>query len=249
MLKIANLSKKFGNKAILENVNLTLEPDNIYGLLGNNGVGKTTIIKIIFNEINKNNGEIIYNDKNQSNINYKEWFYFTENNELPKNLLVYEYLEIIKDLSGLKKQDFLERLTKSEQILDIKFEKNKKIKNLSAGQQKLLTALSVLILKPKVVFFDEPTANLDLENKKIIVNLIQVLKSNERIIVITTHLIEEVQNILTNVIILNNGEIVYDEPFNAQKENLKKLFEIKVSNTTNQEDIKNLNKVEDYLNE
>jgi ABC-2 type transport system ATP-binding protein len=111
----------------------------------------------------------------------------------------------------------------NEKIFNVKFKRSKKIKQFSAGERKILSALMILVLKPEVIFFDEPTANLDLKNKEIIINIIKLMKTDDRIIVITTHLIDEVKELLTDLIILDQGKITYAEPYD-QRQDLRVIF-------------------------
>jgi len=115
-----------------------------------------------------------------------------------------------------------------EKKFNIFFKKSKKIKDFSAGERKILSTLMVLVLNPTVIFFDEPTANLDLKNKEIIVNMIRIMMDQNKIIVITTHLIDEVKELLTDLIILDQGKIKYTKQY-SQKENIKSIF---IQNTT-----------------
>jgi ABC-2 type transport system ATP-binding protein len=122
------------------------------------------------------------------------------------------------------KKEFIEK----EKDFNLSFQRSKKIKQFSAGERKILSTLMILVLKPEVIFFDEPTANLDLQNKKIILKIISLLKSPDRIIVITTHLIDEVKELLTDLVILDQGIIKYTNLY-QQEEDLKLIFD---QNTT-----------------
>ncbi|ATZ18505.1 ABC transporter ATP-binding protein [Williamsoniiplasma somnilux] len=239
MIEIKNLYKSFNDKKVLENVNLKFEKNHIYGLLGNNGAGKTTLIKLIFSEIKCDSGDIIssYDSKNN-------WFYFVDNIDLPKNISIQNYLSEVRFLAKIDKKTFNDNLKKSEEILEIKFKKNRKIKTLSSGQQKLLSLLVLLTVKPDVVFFDEPTANLDPQNKEIIIKIIANLKNENRIVVVVTHLIKEVENILTDVVILDSSKIVYNKPRN-KKDDVQNIFN---SLTTSSNNVTN-KKMEEYLND
>lgn len=246
MLEIKNVKKTFGKKQVLKDISLEIKPGRIYGLLGNNGQGKTTLSKITFNEYTKNQGEIFYNDIPQTQIDYTEWFFFSENNELPKNISVKSYISMIISLTKLSKQEVKKR---HDQIMtfftsfDIKKNQNIKIKNLSSGQQKLLSLYICFLIKPKVIFLDEPTANLDIQNKKMILDAIKQLKQNSNIIVLITHLIEEVKELIEEIIILDNGNITYKG--NVDKNvGIKELFYKYTSNYQN-----DIHRAGDYLNE
>ncbi|AXK50865.1 ATP-binding cassette domain-containing protein [Spiroplasma alleghenense] len=223
MLEISNISKKFNQTHVLKDISFSLKSGQIYGLLGNNGAGKTTLTKIIFQEYLPNSGEIIYNSKSISISNYSEWYFFSENNELPKNVRVETYLILIKNLSKIQTKVYNQRIVEILKFLDIKPFFKKEISNLSAGQQKLLSLFVCFLIRPKVIFFDEPTANLDIKNKSLIIEAIKNFKNPDVTIVIITHLIEEVKDILDHILIMDQGKVVYDE-INFEPKNLKDIF-------------------------
>ncbi|ATG97593.1 ATP-binding cassette domain-containing protein [Mesoplasma lactucae] len=244
MLEIKNIKKGFKNQEVLKGINTDFKEGNVYGLLGNNGVGKTTLLKIIFNELDADGGEIVYNNIAQKDINYKDWYYFTETNDLPLDVSTYQFLKTNSLLMGLSDEEFKKRLNDAQEIIPINFKLKQKMKKLSSGQKKMVCCLSVLIAKPKVVFLDEPTANVDQENKEIIKDLIKALKSEDRIIVIITHLIEEIEDVLTNVVIIDDGVVKIDQPL--KKKSASVIFDenIEQRDKTNENEI-----LGDYLNE
>ncbi|WP_338972143.1 ABC transporter ATP-binding protein [Spiroplasma endosymbiont of Panorpa germanica] len=213
MLKVSRIKKSFGTKEILKNVSFILEPGNIYGLLGNNGAGKTTLSKIIFQEYSFDSGEINYNNLDISKVDFKEWYFFSENSELPKNIQVKTYLKLIKNLVKMDNKKFDTRKNDIQSFLNINDLLNKNISSLSSGQQKIVSLFICFLIKPKIIFFDEPTANLDVQNKNMIIKTIENMKKPDVIIVIITHLIEEVKNILDHILIMNQGQIIYDNPY------------------------------------
>ena len=245
MLKLENIQKKFKQKTVLKDVSLTFEPGKIYGLLGNNGAGKTTLVKIIFQEYKFDSGIIKYNNQTIKTIDYKDWYFFSENNELPKNIKVSSYINMIRNMTLLSKTVFKTRINEINKFIDVQPWLKNKIGSLSAGQQKLLSLYVCLLLKPKIIFFDEPTANVDFANKKIILEVIKKLKNQETLIVVITHLIEEIKTLLDHVVIVDEGLIKYDQEFSNEKENLKEIFENNATILINnkQDDL------ETYLNE
>jgi len=223
VIEVKNLSVNFKDKNILNDISFRLESGKIYGFLGNNGAGKTTTIKVIFNELVSKKGTVTYNQQVQKNIDYSNWYFFVENNELPLNLTINEYLQIMVTLAKKNYKKAKDDFAENEKIFNIKFKRSKKIKSFSAGERKILSALMLLILNPEIIFFDEPTANLDLKNKEIIINIMKLMKTENRIIVITTHLIDEVKDFLTDLIILDEGKIKYAKSY-SNKENLRVIF-------------------------
>ncbi len=245
MLTLENIQKTFKQKVVLKDISLTFEPGKIYGLLGNNGTGKTTLVKIIFQEYKFDSGTIKYNNQPIKTIDYKDWYFFSENNELPKNIKVAAYINMIRNMTLLPKTVFKTRISEINKIINIESWWNNKIGSLSAGQQKLLSLYICLLLKPKIIFFDEPTANVDFANKKIILEVIKKLKTQKTLIVIITHLIEEIKTLLNHVIIVDEGLIKYNQAFSNEKENLKEIFENNASILINNKQ----DYLEAYINE
>ncbi|MGL5268289.1 MAG: ATP-binding cassette domain-containing protein [Spiroplasma sp.] len=244
MLEIKNIQKKIKEKIILKDISLSLKPGRIYGLLGNNGAGKTTLIKIIFQEYNFDSGSIKFNGLDIKNTDYKSWYFFSENNELPKNITVKTYLNMIKNMACLSKDIFLARSDELNKFIDLKPLLKNSIASLSAGQQKLLSLYVCLLLKPKIIFFDEPTANLDIENKNIVIHAIKKMKNQDTLIVVITHLVEEIKDILDHVVIMDDGVIKYNEKHANDKKNLKEIFQANVRLDSSKK-----NQMEEYINE
>ncbi|QHX35629.1 ABC transporter ATP-binding protein [Spiroplasma sp. TIUS-1] len=242
-LKIESVTKIYNRKTILEDLDLELESGNIYGLLGNNGVGKTTLTKVIFQETSIKTGKISLNGVEKDKINFSEWFYFSESGDLPKNMKSKDYVDYIAMLSMMPQKIFINRYSKASQIVDISSYLDKKISSLSGGEKKLLVLFVCLLLKPKIIFFDEPTANVDVDHKNKIIEAMLAFKNEGTIIVIITHLIDEVNHLLDRVLILDSGKIVYDEPHDKVSD-LKKLYKETAKKTFQQE-----MSIEELLNE
>ncbi|QHX36575.1 ATP-binding cassette domain-containing protein [Spiroplasma sp. BIUS-1] len=232
MIKINKINKKFGEKTVLKNITFNLEKGKCYGIFGNNGVGKTTLTKIVFNEIIADSGEITLDEVNQKEIDYLKWYFFVENNELPADISVISYIKIIMNTHNIKNSDLNYNIETFKSFLDINLIKNTLIKKISAGQKKLLSLFIMVLLKPKVIFFDEPTANLDIANKDLLLKVIQQTIGPETYVIIITHLIEEVKDLIDHIIIIDDGEVTYDKKYDKQ-ENITKIF---------RENTKNLNK-------
>jgi len=121
-------------------------------------------------------------------------------------------------------KDFLKRFYEAEDIVNVDLNIKKKLKDFSAGQKKLFSAILAITIDPDVIFFDEPTANLDIKNKLIIIEIIKQMISKKRIIVITTHLVDEIKDLINDIIILDSHQIVYNKHFDGQTEDIKKVF-------------------------
>ncbi|AHI54306.1 iron complex transport system ATP-binding protein [Spiroplasma sabaudiense Ar-1343] len=211
MFEIKNLNKSFGTKKILIDINLTFKKGEVCGILGNNGVGKTTLLKTIFNEHLPDSGEISLEGKKLEKSDFDKMFFFVESNEMPGNVSVEIYCKYIFNL--LLRKDFpITEINDLKWLFDYNQFKKTKIKKLSAGQRKMLSLLILFLIDSEIVFFDEPTANLDAENKEVVIKVIQGLKLKGKTIIIITHLIEEIELLLDRVIIIKKGEVVLNKP-------------------------------------
>ena len=211
MLKIDNISKSINDTKILKNISLELNDGEILGLLGPNGAGKTTLMRIITGYYNKNAGEIILNDKiiNYQNIELlkKEIGYLPENNPLYEDMTVEEYLKFCLDLHNIEKDVQDLKIKEVIESCSIKDRLKDDIKTLSKGLKQRVGLASALIHDPKILILDEPTTGLDPNQILEIRELIKKI-SKDKTIMISTHIMQEVEAICDRVIIINNGEIV-----------------------------------------
>lgn len=209
MLKIRNLNKSFSTNKVLRGLNLDLEENKIYGLLGRNGVGKTTLLNIVANQIKRDGGEVNF---------YGEELY--ENPRAVADICLVREKKIaagdmkVKDIFKIAKilyknwdeayKDYLVR----EFNLDLK----KKYDKLSRGNQTIVGLIIGLASRAKLTIFDEPALGLDAAHRDDFYNLIlSDWEKNPRTIIISTHLIDEVTNLFEEVIILKEGNIFIKE--------------------------------------
>lgn len=151
-------------------------------------------------------------------------YYFVENGSLAQSITIYDLLQSEAFFRKISKETFNNKIQEFQTALpNINF-KRKFIKDLSSGQQKLVSLFCAMLVDPEIIFLDEPTANLDLENKKYIINFIKKLKAEDKIIVLVTHLVEEIQESLDYVIVLDNGKIQCNKKINNNQSALK-IFE------------------------
>ncbi len=244
MIKIENVKKTFNKKNVLKNIDINFEPGKVYGFIGNNGAGKTTLLKIIFNELKPDSGQITYLNQPQNKINYHEWMYFVENNELPRGMRAFDYLRYVALMADVNLAEFKKRLQRVCEVVDLNFNLKNKIKNLSAGQKKILSCLSMLINKPKIIFLDEPTANLDPSNKSLVLKIIDNLKKDDRIIVVITHLFDDIQGLVTDVVIVDDGVIKKTKALKAN-DSIAEVFNQYVFNQYDEKK----EQIGEYLNE
>ncbi|MBN2796365.1 MAG: ABC transporter ATP-binding protein [Clostridia bacterium] len=204
MITIRNLTKKFQDKLVLNNLNLTIEPGDIYGFLGKNGAGKTTTLNIITNLIEKDSGEIVKPEGLK--IGY-----------LPESPQFYDYMtgyEYLYFLTALEKKD-KEKVLQLLELVDLKTHMKKPIKFYSRGMQQRLGIAAALIHDPDLVLLDEPTSALDPQGRVAVMNLIQKLSQQGKTILFSTHILSDVERICTRVGILSEGVLIIEDKINA----------------------------------
>lgn len=203
LLNIQNLSKKFGCNDALNDVSLSIESGKIYGLLGPNGSGKTTLIKIINGLLVPNNGTVLVAGKQpgpytKSVISYlPDKLYF--NKWMKVSELLEYYADFYSDFDIARAKDMLERLHISE---------NEKLKSLSKGTKEKIQLILVMARRAKLYILDEPIGGVDPAARDYILETILSNYDPEASIIISTHLIRDIENILDDVIFLQNGKVV-----------------------------------------
>ena len=203
LLNMQNLSKKFGCNDALNDVSLSIESGKIYGLLGPNGSGKTTLIKIINGLLVPNNGTVLVAGKQpgpytKSVISYlPDKLYF--NKWMKVSELLEYYADVYSDFDIARAKDMLERLHISE---------NEKLKSLSKGTKEKVQLILVMARRAKLYILDEPIGGVDPAARDYILETILSNYDPEASIIISTHLIRDIENILDDVIFLQNGKVV-----------------------------------------
>ena len=232
MIEIKNLVKKFSQKVAVNNVSLSIEKAEIFGLLGVNGAGKTTIIKMMTGQLTPTSGEIFYFDrlfeKNSAEIK-KMLGVVPQHLNFDQELNVKENLELHARLYGMKKSDRQERINFLLDYMELADYKNFSVKKLSGGMKRRLLIARALIHRPQILFLDEPTVALDPQVRRKIWNLIADLAKSGVTIFLTTHYIEEAENLCSRTAIINGGKLIaLDTPKNFcecyGKKNLEEVF-------------------------
>ncbi len=220
-LEIKKINKKYGDQDALINVSFSLKKGDIVGFLGPNGAGKTTLMKIITSIIKPDSGDITINgyDTQKNEISTKRQIgYLAENNPLYKDMLVTEYLDFVASLYEIEnKKDKVKEIIKKT---GLESEIKKKIEELSKGYKQRVGIAAALVHDPNVLILDEPTTGLDPNQLIEIRKLIQEI-GQEKIVLLSTHILQEIPKICNHIIIINKGRIV---------ENTRMLNLIKTSN-------------------
>lgn len=221
-IKVNNITKLYGAQKALNNVSFEVNSGEIVGFLGPNGAGKSTMMKILTCFIPPSNGTAIvcgHDIAEQSIEVRKRVGYLAEHNPLYLDMYVKEYLEFIAGLHPDKivRTDIAARVKKMIEITGLQVEQKKKIGALSKGYRQRVGLAQALIHDPQVLILDEPTTGLDPNQLAEIRSLIKEV-GREKTVMLSTHIMQEVEAICDRVIIINKGEIVADD----KTENIQK---------------------------
>jgi ABC-2 type transport system ATP-binding protein len=210
-LVVKNIVKKFGSQYALNDVSFEINKGEVVGLIGPNGAGKSTLMKIITGFIPSDSGDVLINGKNVAE-NLMEvrriTGYLPENNPVYPDMYVREYLAYV---SGLYK-GLVNKKGKIDQIISetgLKSESHKKISELSKGYRQRVGIAQALVHDPEILILDESTSGLDPNQILEIRSLISRI-SKEKIVIISTHILQEVEAICSKVLIIRKGKIVAD---------------------------------------
>lgn len=206
IIKIENLKKTFKDVCAVNNVSMTINEGETYGLLGVNGAGKTTIINILSGLLKKDEGEIYVNNMKIENINEIKRIIdiSPQVTSVASNLTVLENLTFFQSLYDVKDEAYLNYLIEKFSLKEVL---NKKAKTLSGGYQRRLSISIGLISKPKILFLDEPTLGLDVISRRELWKIIKELKGKMTII-ITSHYLEEIEALCDRISIMSKGKVI-----------------------------------------
>ncbi|MCL2098254.1 MAG: ATP-binding cassette domain-containing protein [Bacteroidales bacterium] len=209
---VENISHLYGRQKALSQVTLHIAEGQVTGLLGPNGAGKSTLMKILTGYLQPTSGTALvngYSITTQSLEARRHIGYLAEHNPLYLDLYVREYLELMGRLQGLGSKA-LKRAEEVIELTEITPERHKLIGQLSKGYRQRVGLAQALLHEPKVLILDEPTSGLDPNQIVGIRNLITSL-GRERTVLLSTHIMQEVEAVCNRVIIINKGNIVLDE--------------------------------------
>lgn len=215
ILECKDISKLFGSVIALKNVNLNLEKGKIIGLLGPNGSGKTTLIKLCAGLLKPTQGEILIDGKAIGTDTKSIVSYLPERNYLSDSMKVYETLDMFEDFYS----DF-DRQRAESMLTTLEIDKNRRYKTLSKGTKEKVQLILVMSRKAKLYLLDEPIGGVDPATRDYILNTIISNYASDATVLISTHLISDVEKVLDEFVMIKNGEII-------MKSNVDELRELK----------------------
>ncbi|HRI01608.1 MAG TPA: ATP-binding cassette domain-containing protein [Saprospiraceae bacterium] len=209
-IKIENLNKSFGPQKAVNNISFNIKSGEIVGFLGPNGAGKTTTMKMITQYLEPDSGSIWYGNSRQIDPSIrKEIGYLPEHNPLYEEMQILDYLAFCASLQGVNQSTIPARVKEMVRLCGLDAEKHKKIGELSKGYRQRVGLAQAIIHNPQVLILDEPTTGLDPNQIVEIRELIKTL-GKEKTVILSTHILPEVEATCDRILIINKGNIVAD---------------------------------------
>ena len=229
-LQLRNLSKQYGTKCAVDNVNAKLEP-GVYGLLGANGAGKTTLMRMICGVLKPTSGDIRLNGKTINELGEQ---YYTHLGYMPQDFGFYpdftarEFMLYMAAVKGLDKRVAKTRTQDLLHMVNLDDVADKKIKSYSGGMKQRLGIAQVELNNPSILILAEPTAGLDPKERVRFRNLISDF-AKEKIVILSTHIVSDVSYIADTILLMKNGSFLLQEPMATVTDNIRgKVWEILV---------------------
>ena len=210
-LKAVGLNKSFGTKEVLKNLELTIEPGRIYGLIGRNGAGKTTLMRMVCDVLRPTSGEIRFDgrdvrllgDEYRARLGYlpQDFGYYPD-------FSVQDYLLYIASIKGLRPATARQRMQNLLEQVGLTQVRRQKMKKLSGGMKRRAGIAQAMLNDPKILILDEPTAGLDPKERIRFRNLISELAEN-RLVLLSTHIVSDVEYIADQILLMKDGSLVH----------------------------------------
>lgn len=229
MIEIRKLYKKFGKNEVLKGIDLKIEDKGVFAVLGPNGSGKTTLIKSILGMVIPNKGEIFIEGKSiKKNWQYRcKIDYLPQIANFPNNLSVQELFKMIKDLRGRTDADVNPYITR----FGLEPYLNKKLGNLSGGTKQKVNLVLTFVFNSPIIILDEPTTGLDPAALIILKEMIEEEKQKEKVILLTSHIMNFVEDISDEIVFLLEGKVYFKGTAEALKTETKQSdFEHAIAN-------------------
>ena len=246
MLELHDISKSYNELKALNGVSFKLHPGEVVGLLGPNGAGKSTLMKILTGYIKNWEGNIRYGEqelREKTKAIQQVTGYLPENNPLYPDLFVLEYLAFVASIYRIKDPPFDSILEK----VGLTEVKNRKISSLSKGYQQRVGLAAALLHDPEILILDEPTTGLDPNQLIDIRKLIRQL-GEEKIVLLSTHILSEVESVCDRVIIIRKGEVVADEALESLRKGQQQIVQVEFDYRVETEALSKIEGVEKVVN-
>lgn len=223
MLEVNNVELKYGDFTAVKNLSFSIAPGEIFGLLGTNGAGKTTTFRVIMGLLSPSKGDVLYFGKHVGYHNVDEIGYMIEERSLLTKLTVKELLLFFGQLKSMPKDLILKRLDHWLSYFGITEYKDKKVKELSKGNQQKIQFISAIINDPKLLILDEPFSGLDPINMTQFIEAIRLFQEQGKMIVFSSHQLDHVESFCEKIVVLEKGEVIIKGDIKEVKNDFEKL--------------------------
>ena len=234
ILKTIDLTKKYDNKAVVDNLNIEIKEGEIFGLLGPNGAGKSTTMNMICNIVKPDYGSVEFMGKdfrkNKKELS-KDLGYIPQNLAIHGSLKAWENVELFTSLYGIKGEKLKERIDEALLYVGLSDRRNDYARKFSGGMKRRLNIACAIGHHPRLLIFDEPTVGIDPQSRNFILEKIKESNKNGATVIYTSHYMEEVEAICTRIAIMDNGKIIAS----GTSDELKKLVVDDISKITLEE--------------
>lgn len=246
MLKVENVTKYYGDFCAVDNLSFEVKPGEIFGLLGVNGAGKTTTFRMIMGLLEPSDGKITLNDKTIDYDVTDEIGFLTEERSLLTKLTVKEQALFYGTLKGMLNDEILNRLDELLDRFGVSEYKNKKIKELSKGNQQKIQFIMAILNNPKLLILDEPFSGLDPFNVELFKEEILRMSKQGSMIIFSSHRMEHVELFCNKIVIILRGKAVIEGKLKDIKESYRKK-NIFIKGDITKKELLNINGVIDVI--
>ena len=222
MLSVENVTKYYGDFKAVDNLSFKIDKGEIFGLLGVNGAGKTTTFRMIIGLLNKSSGKITLDGKKIDYSVTDKIGFLTEERSLLTKLTVKEQVIYYGILKGMKEEDILKKLDEWLKFFNIAEYKERKIKELSKGNQQKIQFITAIINDPELLILDEPFSGLDPINAQLFMDAIKMCQKKGSMIIFSSHRMEQVEQFCENLVVLVNGKSVLQGNLKEIKKDYRK---------------------------
>jgi len=207
-LEMVELRKSYGKFVAVDGVSITIPPGTVFGLLGPNGAGKTTTLRMIMDIIAPDSGQILFDGRPRSRDDLERIGYLPEERGLYRRMTVLEQLTFLGELHGLAAKEAKQRGADWLERMDIGDRAERKVEELSKGQQQKVQIAGTLLHEPEVVILDEPFSGLDPINQSLFKDLLAGYKAEGRTILFSTHIMEQAEKLCDHICLISKGRSV-----------------------------------------
>ena len=247
-LKVQNVSKTFGKKIAVDNISFEMNKPGVFGLLGTNGAGKSTTIRMILGILKKDSGKITWNGKEVERKNVKFGYLPEERGIYPK-IKIYDQLMYFAELKGMKKKDAKLAIGFWLKRLEVEEYRNLQAEKLSKGNQQKIQFITAVLNNPELLVIDEPFSGLDPINTELLKSAILELVEKGTYIIMSSHQMASIEEFCTDILLLNRGKTILQGNLKEIKESYKAnkvelITKIDVSKEIEEEGLKILKKLD-----